>query len=307
MNTWISEFSNHLKDNAQISTDLQVKFLVTILLLIAITLSRRIVLWMIFRKMSDVSKKYKYNRSGTYIAVSIFIVIIIPLWLKNVVHLFTFIGIVSAGLVIALQDVLKNIAGWIFILIRHPFSVGDRIETGVHQGDVVDIRLFQFTILEVGNWVDADQSTGRLIHIPNGIIFKDALINWFKAFAYIWNEVTVTVTFESDWELAKSIIQKIGDSQAGNREERAAIRIQEAAHRYMIHYKKLSPMVYIVIVENGVKLTLRFLSEARRMRVCQHDAWMAILSEFAKHDNINFAYPTTRFYQNPGIKNEANH
>ncbi|MDA0197098.1 MAG: mechanosensitive ion channel [Bacteroidetes bacterium] len=67
---------------------------------------------------------------------------------------------VSAGLTIALKDPIVNIAGWLFIIIRRPFEVGDRVEIGEHAGDVIDIKIFQFTINEIGKWVDADQEHG---------------------------------------------------------------------------------------------------------------------------------------------------
>ena len=89
----------------------------------------------------------------------------------------TFLGLLSAGLAIALKDVVASMAGWIFILWRRPFQLGDRIQIGDRAGDVVDLRLFQFTLLEIGNWVDADQSTGRSIHVPNGAVFTEPLFN----------------------------------------------------------------------------------------------------------------------------------
>lgn len=66
---------------------------------------------------------------------------------------------------------------WLFILWRRPFELGDRIQIGEDAGDVIDSRIFQFTILEIGNWVAADQSTGRLIHIPNQSVFTTPLAN----------------------------------------------------------------------------------------------------------------------------------
>ena len=79
----------------------------------------------------------------------------------------------------------------------------------MHAGDVIDIRLFQFSINEIGNWVDADQSTGRIIHIPNGIVFTEPQANYTAGFQYIWNEIPVLVTFESDWKKAKQILTDI--------------------------------------------------------------------------------------------------
>ena len=78
------------------------------------------------------------------------------IWLGNLTNLATYLGLVSVGLTIALSDPNANIAGWIFIFWQHPFDVGDRIQIGKHAGDVIDARIFQFTVLEIGNWVDAD-------------------------------------------------------------------------------------------------------------------------------------------------------
>src|SRR3989441_12617332 len=110
-----------------------------------------------------------------------------------------------SGLAIALKDPVTNLAGWIFIVWRRPFEVSDRVEIGGHKGDVIDIRLLQFTLNEIGNWVNADQSSGRIIHIPNGKVFTEPVANYDKGFKYIWNEVPVLVTFESDWRQAKAI------------------------------------------------------------------------------------------------------
>ncbi len=103
-------------------------------------------------------------------------------------------GLFTAGLAIALKDPLTNLAGWLFIVFRKPFIVGDRIQIGPHAGDVVDIRPFQFTILEIRNWVDADQSTGRMIHLPNAKVFVEAQANYSLGFNYIWNEIVVRLT-----------------------------------------------------------------------------------------------------------------
>ena len=92
---------------------------------------------------------------------------------------------------------------------KRPFEVGDRIQIGDQKGDVIDQRIFMFTVLEIGNWVDADQSTGRVIHIPNGKIFLETLASYTKGFEYIWNEIPVQVTFESDWRKAKNILESL--------------------------------------------------------------------------------------------------
>lgn len=108
-----------------------------------------------------------------------------------------------------MRDPLINFAGWMFIMLRKPFVVGDRIQIGEHRGDVIDTRIFQFTMVEIGNWVDSDQSTGRIIHIPNGWVFNHSTANYSQGFAFIWNELPIIITFESNWEKAKKILTAV--------------------------------------------------------------------------------------------------
>ncbi len=103
---------------------------------------------------------------------------------------------------------MTNVTGWIFILSRSPFEVGDRVQIGEHSGDVVDVNFFKFTLMEISQWGQGEQSSGRIIHIPNGKVFTEILANYSKGFKYIWNEVDVLVTFESNWKEAKKNIRE---------------------------------------------------------------------------------------------------
>lgn len=202
----------------------------------------------------------------------------------------------SAGLAIALKDPLTNIAGWLFITARKPFSVGDRVQIGDHAGDVIDIRLFQFTLLEIRNWVDADQSTGRIIHLPNGKVFLEAQANFSRGFQYIWNEVPVLITFESNWEKAKSILEKIVNEHAEHLSKSAEKKVKEATKKYLITYMHLTPIVYTSVRDSGVLLTMRYLCDPRKRRSSEHEIWEDTLTGFALNVDIDFAYPTQRFY-----------
>lgn len=213
----------------------------------------------------------------------------------------------SAGIAIALKDPIVNLVGWAFIMIRKPFEVGDRIEIDNVAGDVIDVRIFQFTIMEIGNWVDADQSTGRMVHVPNGKVFTDVQANFSTGFNYIWNELGVLVTFESDWKKAKEILTKIINHNAENLTSEVQKKIKETSRKYMIFYSVLTPTVYTSVKDIGVMLTMRYLCDVRKRRSTAQQIWEDILIEFAKHDDISFAYPTTRYYNNltegkPGTK-----
>jgi small-conductance mechanosensitive channel len=281
-----------------LSPEIQSMVLISIVTIFIVLVLRQLILRIVFKKFEDVRVRYRWRKGSAYIASAFVFLILARVWFEGFQSIATFLGLVSAGVAIALKDLFMNLAGWIFIIWRRPFEVGDRIQIGNQAGDIIDIRIFQFTLMEIGNWVDADQSTGRVIHIPNGKIFTEPQANYHKGFQYIWNEIPVLVTFESNWERAKEILQRIGIEHAEHLSESAEERIREASRKFMIFYTKLSPTVYITVKDCGVLLTIRYICEPRRRRDSQQAIWEDILKEFARYDDIDFAYPTQRFYNN---------
>jgi len=151
-------------------------------------------------------------------------------------------------------------------------------------------------MLEIGNWVEADQSTGRIIHLPNGKVFLKPQANYSSGFEYIWNEVKVNITFESNWEKAKSILDQIILELAEDIPVKAQKEIREASKNYMIYYKHLTPIVYTSVKEFGVCLSVRYLCNPRTRRGSENEFWQHVLKAFRTESDIQFAYPTTRFY-----------
>ena len=146
----------------------EIRILATALLLCATFLLRLLLLRVLKRRAADPAQGYIWRRRVTYIVVAFLMILLGWLWSDMFQSLATLFGLVAAALVLALRDLVVGVAGWAFIHWQRLFSVGDRIEIGGHSGDVIDIRVFEFTLLEIGNWVEADQSTGRVIHLPNG-------------------------------------------------------------------------------------------------------------------------------------------
>jgi small-conductance mechanosensitive channel len=250
------------------------------------------------RRIPDISRRYIVHKTINYVLGAGLLLAILVVWFGNVTGWAAYLGILSAGLAIALQDPVTNLAGWIFIALRKPFVVGDRIEIGDHRGDVIDMRLFQFTIVEIGNWVSADQSTGRIIHIPNGWVFKNSTANYTQGFNFIWNELPVTVTFESNWEKAKEVLTEIAERHSILRSHEAQEQVRQAAKKYLILFKYLTPIVWTAVADVGVTLTVRYICDPRRRRSSETAIWEDVLRAFAENDDIDFAYPTTRFYDN---------
>ncbi len=286
-----------LQNNTGVPGVLYDKLLTSLACILIIWFIRRMILKGVWRRTENSRTRYQWRKTSDYVAFTIAVLLLGRVWLEGFQTVATFLGLASAGLAIAMKDPLVNVAGWLFIVWRRPFDVGDRIQIGVHAGDVIDLRVFQFTLMEIGNWVKADQSTGRIIHIPNGKVFVDSQTNYTKGwFDYIWNEIPVLVTFESDWRKAKQILQAIAASHSDHLIPLAEQKLKESSREFVILTPNLNPEVFTSVEASGILLTMRHLCEPRNRRDSSQKIWEAILDEFAGHQDIDFAYPTQRYY-----------
>jgi small-conductance mechanosensitive channel len=264
--------------------------------LLLLILLRLFAAMLISRKITDDKQQYHIRRIVTYVHTTLVILIVGSIWFRGIASVGTMIGLASAGLAVALHDTIANIAGFFFIEARKPFKVGDRIELEGVKGDVIDIRVFEFSVVEVGNWVDADQSTGRIIHIPNSLVMRHPLSNYHIGFEYIWNEIPVLVTFESDWKKAKRLLSEIAAKDAESLSAGAQSQIRRAARKYLIVAGTLTPTVYTTVKDSGVMLTIRYIVNPRQRRGTEQKMWEDILTTFDNEPTIDLAYNTTRFY-----------
>jgi len=281
-----------------LGADFLAKFATSIAIILLLWLIRYLTLRFLRRRVKDIKQKYKWRKNITYIIVPIGFYIIANVWIEEFQSISTYLGLLSAGIAIALREPLVNLAGWLFIIWRHPFSVGDRVQIGNNFGDIIDQRIFQFTIMEIGNWVDAEQYTGRMVHIPNSKVFTEVQANYSDGFNFIWNEIPIIVTFESDWKKAKKILVDIAILHGKEYGDIAENEVQKASIDFMIYKPEYTPEVYTSVEDIGVALTIRYATPLRKRRVTEQAIWEDVLDEFAKHDDIDFAYPTTRYYLN---------
>ena len=252
----------------------------------------------LIRSAAGIEARHKIRLTTMWAGLAVFVIAATFIWARQVQNLGVFLGIIGAGIALSLQETLVCIAGWLLVVIRRPFDIGDRIEINGHVGDVIDISVFQTSLLEVGNWVKADQSTGRMAIIPNSMVVRHAVYNYTKGFPFVWDEFSTIVTFESDWELAKTLMLEKAETEAEKIEGEVQRQIKQMQSHYAIHYEKLGPIVYTTIAANGVELTLRYLSPVRMRRTVAHRISENILHAFLRHPRIDFAYLTTRIYRN---------
>lgn len=280
-----------------VSRTLTEDFLLTGLVVAVLWAARVAALVAVRRRSDDPRTLYRWRKGTLYGAVAIGIAVLLPMWVGAFDSVATFLGLLTAGLAIALRDPIVNVFGWFYILGRRPFTPGDRITVREHTGDVTDQRLFGFTLLEVATETGAFQSTGRVVFVPNGWVFAESFVNHTGAFAYIWNEVAVTVTFESGWRGLKADLLAIGERHAVPFTADAERALRRAASEHFIFFSALTPVVYTSVVQEGVRLTLRYLVPPRLKRVSEEAVWEDVLDAVAARDDVAFAYTTQRVYR----------
>lgn len=291
----IEQIGELLRTYLHLSIELQSQLFMSLLVLVLLWAVRLVALRLVHRQFSGNARmEYNGRKVTHYTTVLLGVFLIGRIWLEGIQSLATYLGLLSAGVAIALQDLIVNLAGWGYIVWQRPFKVGDRIELGDTAGDVIDVGLLEFSMLEIGRRIQAEQSTGRIIHIPNGKIFKENLANAHQGIPFIWNEIPVLITFESDWQKAKTILTDIIQRYAPDTSRSLAEYARRPDRRFVINFANTEPVVYTSVVNSGVLLTMRYLVQPRKRRDSEQLIWEAVLRAFAPLSDVDFAYDTVR-------------
>jgi small-conductance mechanosensitive channel len=150
----------------------------------------------------------------TVLVVSfIFISVLFVNWYAAVVSL----GLISLILGFALQTPISSFIGWVYILTRAPYRVGDRIQIGEARGDVIDVGYLDTTLWEIGGrHLTTDHPSGRLIKFPNTNVFNTPVFNYsWPLFPYIWNEIKFQLAYDSDLKFVATTMQRITEEELG--------------------------------------------------------------------------------------------
>ncbi|HEY4660712.1 MAG TPA: mechanosensitive ion channel family protein [Terriglobales bacterium] len=157
---------------------------------------------------------HRVQRLAVALAVAIVVVSIIFVNWYAAVAAF---GVGSIILGLAVQTPMKSFIAWIYILVRQPFRVGDRIKIAEATGDVIDVGYLDTTLWEFGGqYLSSDHPSGRLIKFPNEKVLDELVYNYsWPLFPYIWNEIKFQIGYNADLEFIASTMQKITEEELG--------------------------------------------------------------------------------------------
>ncbi|MCP3660479.1 MAG: mechanosensitive ion channel [Bacteroidetes bacterium] len=266
---------------------------ISLTIILGLYIFKELIVRSINKNIKDLNLKHTYRKTAFYLNFFLTLVLLSMLWLENLNTglLFTIIG---AGLVVTLGDLVLSFVGFLILSINKPFEVGERVQIGEIKGDVVDYRAFYITMLEIGGWVEEEQSTGRIVHIPNYFIFKKVIFNYTKGFDFIWNEIKILLTFESNYKTAEKICEQHVNAYHNSWAENLEKKIKSVQKIYAINYTNLTPIIYKNIKESGVELSIRYLVNPYKRRSSVNELTEKLLNDFQVAKDIDFAYTTYR-------------
>ena len=262
----IRKICNFLEKITTIDSNTIYLIIISIIIITVITLIRHILFKISLKKNLNAKEKYMYNKKGSAIATVIICILLALLWIDYLKNFITFITFISTAITLSLKDFIFNFFSGIYIKTSKIFSLEDRIEVNGLKGDVVNINKTGFDLLEIGDRVNGEQSTGRIVHVPNSIVFTYPVKNYVKAFKYIWDEIKINIPLDSDVYKVKKELYKII-------KRNSAVRNID----YRIYFNNLDPIIYIEIVDSHIELYLRFLVHPKKKRTVENSIWLDIL------------------------------
>ena len=205
----------------------------------------------------DHRERYRRRKFFTTIIAFTAGIAIVLLWAHTLKQKGTFLGLLGAGLAIALKEPLLSIAGRLAIFTGHMYNAGDRIELQKMSGDVIDIGFFYTRLLEIGSWISADQYSGRILLIPNSMIFGTPILNYTQHLSRIWDEIVLPITYNSNMESAVRILTDVGNDYTREFLKDAEHDLEQMRRQFLDPQLELKPAVYVKVTSNWLELTMR--------------------------------------------------
>jgi small-conductance mechanosensitive channel len=267
-------------DNVDLWVDTVINVLIVLFLLLLIN-----VFFSILRTNLMKKAKTKKQRSNIRIfgqlsryTLSLLVIILAILTTSGAWSSFgVFLGLLSAAIGFALQQPITGVAAWIMVVTKRPFDIGDRIIIGDVKGDVVDFNLTHVHVMEIGGLITDEENSGRIIMVPNWMLFEKNIINYTSNNDFVLHSVIVNVTYESNLDRAIEIADL-------------------SARKFLAGTISTSPGVPKVRVDfqaSGIDVQVKYFSPARQLHEYSSKITKEIFDRINDADDVEIAYPHT--------------
>ena len=255
------------------------------------------------KKIPNLTVRYKSQKGVEIIGYIVLLIIIIIYFTGTIKDFTVIIGLFTAGLAFTLQELILSIAGSVYIFLVKVYTPGDRIEINGIKGDVIDVDSIYTTMMKIGQWVNSDNYTGRIVKLSNAFVFKGPVYNYSQDFPFIWDEFNLPIRYGSNIDLAKSIIIKTATETLSEYTMNSKAQWNAVVNKYYIEDAQVDPTLAITLTDNWIQFNLRYIVDFKKRRLTKHVLHDKIRKEIEKtKDAVILASTTLEVIKIPDIK-----
>jgi len=171
----------------------------------------------------------------------------------------TFAGLLTAGIAVALQNVLVSIVGYFFLIGKFGIRVGDRVQISGVTGEVVEVGLVRLQVMEFGG-AASNIPTGRVVAFSNSIVFQtNGLFRQIPGTSFVWHQITLTLAPESDYSVVeKRVLGAVEKVFAQYRDKMDRQRRQMERTLSFSLSNELKPLSKLQLTATGIEAVIKF-------------------------------------------------
>ena len=285
-----------------ITHPLSIKSVIAIIEIIVIGFIFRIISNSFSKRIDAPEVRYRTRKMITYLGYLVTFVFLLVVFYERLRGVSIFFGLIAAGVAFSLQRVIASIAGWIAISTQHFYTIGDRIQIGDIKGDVIDINVLRTAIMEIGEWVEVDLYTGRIVWISNGTVFDTPVYNYSRSFPYLWDQIKIPVKHGSDINLAKKIMLDAVNSIVKDYIDDAKNSWKTIMRNFVVKEAKVEPIVTLEINDNWIEFVIRYIVSYDQRVITRDNLFTQIYEEIQKtKGKVVFASQTVQIVGLPPL------
>ena len=206
------------------------------------------------------------------------------------------LGVVGFAITFALQQPLLSLLGWLYIMAKRPYSVGERVRIGETKGDVIKVDFLVTTIWEVGGeLISTNQPSGRVVTVPNSVVLSSEVTNFGGGGSeYVWNEISMQVSYETDLDVASEIMIEEAEAVVGEQMADSIADFRERLAETPVELEVTDgPTVNVTQSESWIELRLRYIAHPRQGTRVKNELYKRILERFNENATVT-SFPVSR-------------
>lgn len=270
-----------------IGTGLQVNLDETLVLLALLFVLHRFSMRAARQHIDHVQGQYVVRKVVTYSLVMLTVTALALIWSDRFRAVGLLLGFLTLGLALALRTIIASAVAWLYIISRHPFRIGDRVQIGGYVGHVVDIEVLHFVLVELKDWHGHALPTGRMVRVPNNLIFQSTIAGNMAGFPYHWDEIVVQFAYGSNIEDAKRVVREVVARHAVAADTLNAEIRRRIQTEYMMPEASLDPAPFVTFEPTGIKVMVRYLSETAHRFAVEEAIWIELLTTVANEPTLS--------------------